>query len=101
MFRDGFLLSIGRDISASVTLSRARATAELIRRQLLRRLHTCSWLHSPTSTLHSVIEEFVTRDGTEMTDSAVKIESVLRQLRSGEVEVWFDSETQTCNILRS
>ena len=55
----------------------------------------------PSATLHSVIEEFVTRDGTEMTDSAVKIESVLRQLRSGEVEVWFDSETRTCNILRS
>jgi uncharacterized protein YheU (UPF0270 family) len=55
----------------------------------------------PSATLRAVIEEFVTRDGTEMTDSAVKIESVLRQLRSGEVEVWFDSETQTCNILRS
>tara|TARA_R110002073_G_scaffold176276_1_gene333984 strand:- start:18 stop:239 length:222 start_codon:yes stop_codon:yes gene_type:complete len=55
----------------------------------------------PMATLRSVIEEFVTRDGTEMTDSAVKIESVLRQLRSGEVEVWYDSETQTCNILRS
>ena len=48
----------------------------------------------PSATLRSVIEEFVTRDGTEMTDSAVKIESVLRQLRSGEVEVWFDSETK-------
>ena len=55
----------------------------------------------PSATLRSVIEEIVTRDGTEVTDSAVNTESVLRQLRSGEVEVWFDSETQTCNILRS
>ncbi|MFT4514449.1 MAG: hypothetical protein ACI91B_003158 [Planctomycetota bacterium] len=52
------------------------------------------------ATLRSVIEEYVTRDGTEMTDSAVKIESVLRLLEKGEVEVWFDPETQSCNILR-
>mgnify|MGYP001823858043 CR=1 FL=1 len=55
----------------------------------------------PSATLRAVIEEFVTRDGTEMTDAAVKIESVLRQLRSGEVHVWFDAGTQTCNILRA
>jgi len=54
----------------------------------------------PSATLRSVIEEYVTRDGTEMTDSAVKIESVLRLLDEGEVEVWFDPVTQTCNILR-
>ncbi len=54
----------------------------------------------PSATLRSIIEEYVTRDGTEMTDSAVKIESVLRLLGEGEVEVWFDPVTQTCNILR-
>ena len=54
----------------------------------------------PSATLRSVIEEYVTRDGTEMTDSTVKIESVLRLLDEGEVEVWFDPVTQTCNILR-
>lgn len=54
----------------------------------------------PEATLRSVIEEFVTRDGTEMTDSATKIASVTRLLRAGEVAVWFDPLTQTCNILR-
>ena len=54
----------------------------------------------PSATLRSVIEEFVTRDGTETTDSAIKIESVLRLLEKGEVEVWFDPETESCNILR-
>jgi len=51
--------------------------------------------------LRSVIEEFVTRDGTEMTDSEVKIASVRRLLERGEVEVWFDPLTESCNILRS
>lgn len=54
----------------------------------------------PSATLRSVIEEYVTRDGTELTDSAIKIESVLRLLKEGAVEVWFDPETQSCNILR-
>ena len=44
----------------------------------------------PPATLAAVVEEFVTRDGTEMTEL----------LRRGEVEVWFDQVTKTCNILR-
>ena len=34
--------------------------------------------------LRSVIEEFVTRDGTELTDSQTKIEEVKELLRTGE-----------------
>jgi hypothetical protein len=50
--------------------------------------------------LRSVIEEFVTRDGTELTDASAKIAAVEELLRRSEVEVWFDPATQTCNILR-
>jgi uncharacterized protein YheU (UPF0270 family) len=50
-------------------------------------------------TLRSVIEEFVTRDGTELTDADAKIAQVMGLLRHGEVEIWFDQDTRTCNIL--
>jgi len=50
--------------------------------------------------LRGVIEEFVTRDGTELTDSKTKIEEVRELLRSGEAEIWFDRATGSCNIVR-
>ncbi len=55
--------------------------------------------HLPAETLRRVIEEFVTRDGTELTDAEVKIRQVEELLRRGEVEVWFDRVTQSCNII--
>ena len=55
----------------------------------------------PEHTLRSVIEEFVTRDGTELTESSSKIDQVKELLRSGDVELWFDPVTQSCNILRA
>lgn len=54
----------------------------------------------PPATLAAVIEEFVTRDGTEMTDAKRKVDQVTELLRLGKAEVWFDQETKTCNILR-
>jgi len=48
--------------------------------------------------LDAVIEEFVTRDGTELTDAQAKIEQVKRQLEKGRVVITFDVETRTCNI---
>lgn len=50
-------------------------------------------------TLRGVIEEFVTRDGTDLFDAGAKIAQVEAQLRRGEIEVWFDEETRTCNLL--
>lgn len=50
-------------------------------------------------TLTGVIEEFVTRDGTELSDADQKVRQVHELLRRGEVELWFDEETRTCNIL--
>lgn len=50
-------------------------------------------------TLRGVIEEFVTRDGTELTDSSEKIEQVRELLRRGDAEIWFDRGTRSCNII--
>ena len=49
--------------------------------------------------LRSVVEEFVTRDGTDHTSVERRIENVLRQLDDGRVELHFDDETKTCNIM--
>ena len=49
--------------------------------------------------LRRVIEEFVTRDGTELTDSQTKIDEVTELLRRGEAEIWFDPATRTCNLV--
>ena len=48
--------------------------------------------------LRNVIEEFVTRDGTDLTEADTKIQSVERLLQRGEVELWFDQATSSCNI---
>lgn len=49
-------------------------------------------------TLRNLIEEFVTRDGTEFTDSEVKIARVQTALQRGTVEIWFDPTTKTCSL---
>ena len=49
--------------------------------------------------LRAVVEEFVTRDGTDHSSVEQRIEEVLRQLHAGRVALYFDRETQTCNIL--
>ncbi len=51
--------------------------------------------------LRGVIEEFVTRDGTELSDTEAKIEQVHRLLRRGEAQLWYDPKTRSCNILES
>ena len=49
--------------------------------------------------LRGVIEEFVTRDGTDPVDAERKIEQVWRQLERGTVAITFDEQTRTCNIV--
>ena len=49
--------------------------------------------------LRAVVEEFVTRDGTDHSAVERRIANVLRQLHAGRAELHFDGETQTCNIL--
>lgn len=50
-------------------------------------------------TLRNLIEEFVTRDGTDFVDVETKIGRVEAMLRRGEVQIWFDEATRSCNIL--
>ncbi len=54
-------------------------------------------------TLDAVIEEFVTREGTDYGKTDVpferKIESVRRQIETGEVLIVFDESMQSCNII--
>ena len=54
--------------------------------------------------LKGVIEEFVSREGTEYGQREYtledKIKRVMRQLESGEVKLFFDEQSQTCNLVR-
>ena len=53
--------------------------------------------------LRGLVEEFVTRDGTDYGDVErsvdEKIAQVTAQLASGEVRIVFDLETETANIV--
>jgi uncharacterized protein YheU (UPF0270 family) len=55
--------------------------------------------------LRGLVEEFVTRDGTDYgaVESSVeeKIADVLAQLRAGEARIVFDPGTETANIVLS
>jgi uncharacterized protein YheU (UPF0270 family) len=55
--------------------------------------------------LHGVIEEFVTRDGTDYGEIEIplktKVNQVLTQLKFGKAVIVFDPESETCNILKS
>jgi uncharacterized protein YheU (UPF0270 family) len=52
--------------------------------------------------LDGLIEEFVTRDGTDFGEREHTVEqkksAVARQLERGEVVILFDPESETCNI---
>jgi uncharacterized protein YheU (UPF0270 family) len=53
--------------------------------------------------LRNLIEEFVTRDGTDygVVERSVeeKVAEVMAQFRSGEAQLVFDPETETANIV--
>lgn len=53
-------------------------------------------------TLHNLVEEFVSRDGTDNGyDQSLddRVEQVVRMLKGGELVVVFDPMTETANIL--
>ncbi len=54
-------------------------------------------------TLSALLEELVTRDGTDYGEIEVsveqKVERVLQQLRSGEACLCYDDATESCNVL--
>lgn len=49
--------------------------------------------------LDSVIEEYVTRDGTELSEASAKIDQVRDGLRRGILVLVYDPETESCNVL--
>ena len=54
--------------------------------------------------LRGVIEEFVSREGTEYGQREYSLEDKIKrvetQLESGEVKLFFDEQSQTCNLVR-
>lgn len=64
---------------------------------------TVPWDALSPAALRGVIEEFVTREGTEYGASDVsldeKVLAVRRQLERGEVELRFDAKTETVNLV--
>jgi len=54
-------------------------------------------------TLRRMIEEFVTREWSELGDAGYslddKVEQVIRQLKDGTARVVFDITTESCNIV--
>ena len=60
------------------------------------------WDELSEDALMGIIEEFVTREGTEYGSSEVSLEmkcqQVRLQLRSGKAFITFDEELQTCSI---
>jgi hypothetical protein len=62
------------------------------------------WRELSAAALQGVIEEFVTREGTEYgprdVDLATKVAQVRRQLERGEVRLYFDPDAGSCQLLR-
>lgn len=60
------------------------------------------WQEIPAATLDNLIEEFVTRDGTDYGEqeiaTATKVEQVRTQLKRGDAAVVFDDATETVSI---
>jgi uncharacterized protein len=52
-----------------------------------------------TDALDALIEEFVTRHGTDLTDAASKADQVRAQLRAGQVIIVWDQASESANIL--
>ena len=49
--------------------------------------------------LAGAIEEYVTRDGTELTEASAKVATVRNGLDRGTLVLVYDPESDSCNIL--
>ena len=49
--------------------------------------------------LEALIEEFVSRDGTDLAEAGTKIAQVRSQLRSGAVIIVYDEASESANIV--
>jgi len=52
-------------------------------------------------TLTGVIEEYVTRDGTELSEASAKTAAVRRGLDLGTLVLVYDPEADSCNIVQA
>ena len=63
---------------------------------------TVPWQSLAEQTLKAVIEDFVTREGTEYGSEEVnlpkKVAQVLKQLQKGEAVIVFDTDSDSCSI---
>ena len=50
-------------------------------------------------TLNGLIEEFVTRNGTDISDAPRSIDQVRKLLEQGKAIITFDEDEESCNIL--
>ena len=61
------------------------------------------WKDIPPESLANLIEEFVTRDGTDYGDTeiatATKVEQARQQLNKGEAFVVFDEVTESVSVM--
>lgn len=51
-------------------------------------------------TLRRLVEELVTRDGTELSDADRKIGQVLAQLRTGRLLLDFDTDSNSATLIQ-
>lgn len=49
--------------------------------------------------LHGVLEEIVSRDGTEFTAVSAKLERLHSELKAGRARLYFDPESESCAVL--
>ncbi len=60
------------------------------------------WKNLKSDTLRAIIDEFVSRDGTDYGEKEVehetKIQQVHQLLVEGKVRLVFDSETESCDL---
>lgn len=52
-----------------------------------------------SDTLNGLIEEYVTRKGTELIDAPRSIDQVRKLLEQGKAIITFDEDEESCNIL--
>lgn len=61
------------------------------------------WQQVPAESLQNLVEEFVTRDGTDYGEQEMSLDTrvgqVMQQLRRNEVVIWFDAPTETITLM--
>lgn len=61
------------------------------------------WQELPSGTLTALIEEYVSRDGTDYGEQEVPVETRVKQVHSAlernRLVIWFDEKSQTVTLL--